>query len=338
MSKLNGIRTLTAVVFIAVVASACGTGGGGDAPELTAVTYRGPFVTSGGDAPFYYARDLGYYEELGIDLEIFDSRSSVQTVTDVASGGVDFGEADGSSIMLGVASGQEVVALASTVGKSSFGFYVPEDAGMTSIADLDGRSIVAIPPMETSMNAALAAAGVSHEGISPVFADSNALITTYLGGQVDALYTTALLAGAVAPRPSAILLQADAGFNPPDFALVTTQRLLADDPDIVRRFVDASLRGFQAAMEDPDAAIDSLLDSHPQLDRDQAMGVLTALFDYLCADSQTGMSYGRNAEDDWSGAARSLAEWAGLDGSTDASRFMTNEFFDGEDPIDAGTC
>lgn len=334
----RGTVQITSVATALATLVACGATESADGEGLTPLTFRGPFVTTGGDAPFYYARALGFYEEVGIDLEIVDSRNSVQTVQDVAEGGVEFGEADASSIMLGVAGGREVVAVSSTVGKSSFGFYVPTDAGVTEPSELVGASVAAIPTVEASMNAALSAAGLSPEDISPVFADSNALITTYLGGDVDALYTTALLRGAVARRPSEILLQAEFGYNPPDYALIVTPEFLESDPELVRGFVSATLRGFQAAREDPEAAIDVLLEDHPELDRDQAMGVLLAVSEFLCAESQAGQPYGWNAEEDWTAAAGALQQWAGLTGETDGFRFITNQFFEGESSIDAGTC
>ena len=329
---------LTALVL--AVSGACSNSeddAGGEG-ELRKVTFRGPFVTSGGDAPFYFARELGYYEDAGIDLEILDSKSSVQTVDDVATGGVEFGEADGTAVMLAAGADRPVVAVASTVGRSSFGFFVADDSGITEPEELAGATVAAIPTVESSMIAALNAAGLSRDDVEPVFADSNALITTYLGGQVDALYTTALLRGAVMQRPSSMILQSDMGYNPPDFALIVHPDLLEEDPELVRSFVEATLKGFQAAREDPEAAIAALLDAHPELDPDPAAGVLAAVTEFLCSDAQSEMPYGRNAEEDWTVAATALQEYAGLEGAPEAERFMTNELFDEGAGLDAGDC
>jgi NitT/TauT family transport system substrate-binding protein len=316
------------------------TGGGQtEAESTTKVEYRGPFVTNGGDAPYYYARKLGYYAEEGLEVDIRDSKGSSQTITDVVSGGSDIGEAASTNVILAAGEGQPVTSVATPVGRSSFGFFVPEDSGINSIGELAGSSILATSLVAPNMYAALAAGGVSKSDVKPVFADPTALITTYLGGDVDSMYTTALLAGAVAQaRPSKVLLQSDAGYNPPDYSLVVTQETLEDDPEMVAGFTRATLRGFQAAKENPQAAVDALLADHPELDPAVALGTLEATFGFYCSATQKGQPYGENAEEDWTGAAEALAEFAGLTGSTKGSRFYTNQLFKDAGLADIPNC
>lgn len=319
---------------------ACGSGGAGGATDepLTKITYRGPFVTTGGDAPFYYAQKLGYYAEEGLDVEIRDSKGSSQTIADVNSGGSDFGMASATNLMLAVSQGQTVTSVATPLGKSSFGFFVPKDSGVTTVAALKGKSVAVTALVAPNMYAALSTAGLSKEQVEPVFADATALPTTYLGNKVDALYTAAYVAPAVRRRPSTLLLQSDAGYNPPDYALVVKKDVLAQRPEAVRGFVRATLRGFQAAKKDPQAAVDALVAKHPEVAPADALVSLKSTFDYQCSAAQRGRPYGENAAADWSGAATALKQFADLRGGTEGERFFTNELFGPDGGITAGTC
>lgn len=323
-----------------VTGAACGSGeeNGSAASSLTKVTYRGPFVTTGGDAPLYYAQELGYYAEEGLEVEIRDSKGSSQTIADVNSGGSDFGMASATNLMLAVSQGQQVTSVATPLGKSSFGFFVPKDAGIAKVADLTGRSVAVTALVAPNMFAALSSAGLQKERVEPVFADASALPTTYLSGKVDAMYTAAYVAPAVRRRPSTLLLQSDTGYNPPDYALVIKKDQLTQRPEVVRGFVRATLRGFQAAKKDPQAAVDALVAKHPELAPADALSSLKATFDYQCSAAQRGRPYGENAVTDWAGAAESLKQFADLRGGTEGERFFTNELFGSDGGITAGTC
>jgi NitT/TauT family transport system substrate-binding protein len=326
-----------------------GTGGGGQGGSqgvgpahkpLTKVTYRGPFVTTGADAPFYYAQKLGYYAEEGLDVQIRDSKGSSQAINDVSSGGSDFASAAATNVMLSVSQGQQVTSVATHLARSSFGFFVPSGSGITSIKDLKGRSIAVTGIVEPNMYAALSAAGLSKSDVKPVVADANALITTYLSGKVDAMYTVRHFLPLVTKRPSTVLMQSDVGFNPPDYALVVAKGTLESRPEIVRGFVRATLRGFQAAKRDPQAAVNALLAKHPELNPAQAIGTLRSVLTFLCAPAQAGQPYGENAAADWSTTAKALKRFAGLQGDTDGQRFIDNRLFDPAKGggVVAGTC
>jgi NitT/TauT family transport system substrate-binding protein len=320
-------------------ASTSGTATAARSGELKKVTVRMPFAANGGDAPFYYAAKLGYYADEGLDVEIRESGGSAQTVTDVNNGGSDFGEVASPNEMLAVANGQPLTAIATTLGSTTFGFFVHKDSGITSIKQMKGKRVAALAEVKPIMDAALAAAGLSEDDITPVYADATALIPTYLSGKVDSIFSSALLEGAVQQRvPTNVILQSTVGLNPPDFVLIVKKSRLADDPETVRGFVRATLRGWMAARKDPQAAIDALEDEHPEVAGGIAMGTLQATFKYLCSAAQKGGPYGKNAESDWTGAAKALQQFAGLKGSTDGTRFFTNELFEGSDAIDVGDC
>ncbi|HET6449066.1 MAG TPA: ABC transporter substrate-binding protein [Conexibacter sp.] len=308
------------------------------AGSTTHVKIRTAFVANGGDAPFFYAQKLGLYKREGVDVDIVDSKGSAQTITDVNAGGSDFGEANATNVMLAAATGQKVIGVASVVGKSSFAFFVPRDSGITKPSQLKGHTIVATALVAPNMYAALAAAGLSKTDVKAVFADATALPTTYMSGKVDAMYGTAAYAAVVARRPSNLLLQSDFGYNPPDYALITSSDTLNSNPDLVRGVTRATLAGFEAAKRDPQAAVDALLEKHPELDPAVALGTLRAVIGFMCSSTQAGKPYGQNVPDDWARTTSALKQFGGLRTDGDGSDFFTNQLFEGQDAINVGTC
>jgi NitT/TauT family transport system substrate-binding protein len=47
------------------------------------------------------------------------------------------------------------------------------------------------------------------------------------------------------------MLYADAGYNPYDFTIETTKRMVETKPELVQRFVDASIKGWYNYLQDP---------------------------------------------------------------------------------------
>ncbi|GLZ09086.1 hypothetical protein Acsp03_65520 [Actinomadura sp. NBRC 104412] len=327
-------------LVVAAVLAVAGCGGGGQAggKPLTKLTYRGPFVTSGADAPLYYAAKLGYYEQEGLEVEIRDSKGSTQAITDVGNGGSDVGMAAVTNLITAVAQGQQVTGVATVLGRTSFGFFVPKDSGIASIKDLRGKSIAVTALVERNMYAALAGAGLAESDVRAVVADPNALITTYVSGKVDAMYTVRHFAPQAARRPSNVLMQSDAGFNPPDYALIVSKGTLGERPEVVRGFVRATLRGFQAARRDPEAAIDAILAEHPQLDRGQSLGTLKSVLDFMCSPAQRGRPYGESSPSDWSNTVAGLRKAAGLQGPADGRAYFDNSLFTKGNGLGTGTC
>lgn len=334
----SGVVAVAVLGALLMASVGCGGESGSGGKSLTKVTYRGPFVTSGGDAPLYYADKLGYFEEEGLDVEIRDSKGSGQTITDVGNGGSDFGMAAATNLIMAVGQGQQIVSAATYLGRSSFGFFVPKDSGITSIKDLRGRSVAVSALVEQNMYAALAAAGLTESDVKVVVADANALVTTYVGGKVDAMYTVRHFVPQTQRRPAEVLMQSDAGFNPPDYALVVTRETLRDRPQLVRAFARATLRGFQAAKKDPEAAVKAITAEHPELNPEQSLGVLKSVLGFMCSPAQSGRPYGENAPADWTGTVEALKRTAGLRGPDDARKYFDNSLFEKGDGLGSGTC
>ena len=106
--------------------------------------------------------------------------------------------------------------------------------------------------------------------ITVVNLDANAMASSLLQGQIDAYASLAFaqnpILQAQGAQPSAILF-ADYGANTLSEGIIANQKTLIDEPDLVKRFLRASLKGYTYSMDHPDEAIaDRQLKAFPAAD------------------------------------------------------------------------
>ena len=67
----------------------------------------------------------------------------------------------------------------------------------------------------------------------------------------------------------------------PELVLTTSRKTLEEDPDLVEAMVDATRRGYEFAVSDPQVALRDLLDANPSLERADQQAQLNALLPIL---------------------------------------------------------
>ena len=70
------------------------------------------------------------------------------------------------------------------------------------------------------------------------------------------------------------MLYSDYGLTAYGNAIIVRDTRVTENPDVVRRFTDASLRGLAYALEHPEEAVDVLRKNNPEIDRDGALDEL----------------------------------------------------------------
>jgi NitT/TauT family transport system substrate-binding protein len=108
--------------------------------------------------------------------------------------------------------------------------------------------------------------------------------------------------------------------------LIVSTETLAKSPDTVRKFVAASQKGWEAAIKDPDAAIDASLKVYPDLNRDFLLaGLKLSIDDELHTPATVGHPVGWTSEEDWKKMLAILAKYSGITPKA-PSAYYTNEF------------
>ena len=330
-------RTILAVVLSFLMVTAAWTLLGSGAPVQGGkdkVTLRTNWLWYGSHAIFFYGVDLGYYDQENIDLDIKQGNGSGNAVRLVAAKDDTFAYASASTMMNLAAQGAPVIAVASIDAMGTDACMCRPDSGITKIKDLEGKKVMttAGAGVNTFFPVALQNARVDINKIELVYVAENALVSSYLQGLAPCI-----LAG-IDDKPAEIEAQggatpvifnyADYGVAQPGYAIVAHKDTVKNNPDLVRRFVRATLKAVDAAKQDPDAAINSLINWSANVEdqRQQARKVLDVTLSILISPNNTQKKLGLNVPKDWESALKLLKQYRDLKTDLPATAFYTNDF------------
>lgn len=319
------MKRLLAILVAGVVAGAALPAAAQDAVSLRLNWYLG-----GLHVPFYYGKDQGFYEEEGIDLTINEGRGSANTTQVVAAGSDTFGLADSSSLITLASKGGEIKSVMSVLNSTGFSVVSLAETGIRAPKDLEGKSLAVSPgdPLRELFQAVAAANDVDISTINFVQVDPAAKVVTVLEGRADALLGGAddqyFLIKYQGQEPHALRF-ADHGANIVGMTILTTTGLIEDNPDLVGRFVRASVRSWEAAKENQEAAVDAALKVKSDLNRQSMLDQLMVDIELLESPASKGR-IGWGAEEDWTRTIELLKKYRGLETDQDWTAFHTNEF------------
>ncbi|MDX6752084.1 ABC transporter substrate-binding protein [Geminicoccaceae bacterium 1502E] len=243
----------------------------GAAQAADQVSLRLNWILIGQHPPYYLGKDLGFYEQEGIDLTINEGRGSGVAVQLVANGEDDFGLADTGAVISARAKGAPVTVIMSLFETSNLGVIARADAGIGDIQDIKGKGIAvtAGDALAQVFPALLSANGIERDAVNLQFMDPAAKPLAVINGTSHALLggiddqTVVIEAKGV---PTKVLRFADYGVNTLTVAAFTSLAMAEEKPDLVKRFVRATQKSWKAAMEDPDAAVAAAAKAKPDID------------------------------------------------------------------------
>jgi NitT/TauT family transport system substrate-binding protein len=210
-------------------------------------------------APFYSAVEQGFFQEEGLEIE-FDYKYETDGVALVAANELPFALASGEQVLLARAQGLPVVYVAAWYRDFPIGIVSKVEQEIQTPADLAGKK-VGIPGLfgasYIGLRALLQAGGLSEADITLEAIGFN---------QVEAVATDQVEAAVIYITNEPIQLAAQ-GYeinvlSVADYALlaangiITNETVLRENPDLVRRMVDATLRGINFTSVHTDDAFD----------------------------------------------------------------------------------
>ena len=295
-----------------------------------AVSLRLNWYLGGLHVPYYYGRDMGFFKQEGIDLTINEGRGSGNTVQVVAAGSDTFGMADSSSLITTASKGAEVKSVMSLLNSTGFSVVSLASTGIRTPKDLEGKSFAVSPgdPLGQLFRALAAHNKLDMNKIRFVQVDPAAKVVSVLEKKVDALLGGAddqyFLIKYKGQEPAA-LRYADHGANIVGMTILTTTSTIKNKPDLVRRFVKASVRSWEEAKKNPNAAVDAAMKVKPDLNRQSTLDQMMVDFELLDSPNSKGR-IGMGAQADWEQTISLLKQYRDLDTKEPWTTFHTNEF------------
>ena len=268
-------KRLVAAAFAASVAI---TGAAGAVSAQTSMPFALDWKFEGPAAPYFLAVDSGLFSDAGLEVEISEGKGSLDAIPKVATGAFPVGFADINSLMrfLDQNPGAPVTAIMMIYDKPPFAVVGRKSLGVETAKDLEGKVLGAPPPDGAWAQFPIFAAenGLDMEQITvePVgFPTREPMLAE---GQVAAVTgfsfssTLNLKRLGVPEDDLSVILMADNGVDLYGNAIIVNTDFAAENAEAVTGFLTAIAAGWKAAIADPDAAIEALIERNPAADAD----------------------------------------------------------------------
>lgn len=296
-----------------------------------AVSLRLNWQILGFHAPFYLGVERGFYKDVGINLSINEGRGGAVTAQAVGAKSDQFGIVDGGTTIVSAVRGIPIRTVMSLMNSGIFAVVARADANIRVAKDLEGKAIAVT-------------AGDALTQLWPAVVKVNKLDSTKIrlvnvdpAGKVIATLekrTDALLGSIDAQSfqieakgvKTSMLSYDDLGVRLVGLTVVAHEDTIKGNPDLIRRFVVATRRAFEAAQADPQAAVRAAMKIKPELDPTALKQQMDASLSKFESPSTKGLPIGVGSEVDWKSTLELLNEFQGIKTDRPASSFFTNDF------------
>lgn len=316
-------KTLLAVTIGVFAATSPAFGQG------TPVTFQLNWMAGGPNAGFAAALAEGYYKDAGLDVKIVQGNGSGNTAQLVANGRAQIAYADAVAVSQLVAKGAPMKVVSTIYQSNPNAVMSLKKTGIKSVGDLKGKK-VGVPSgssQTTMLPLLLKSNNLKEAEINMIDMPVASMVPALLQGQVDAVLGSIDAYQIQAEAQGAqldVYRFADHGVPTVSTSIFVANDYLKSNPDVVRKFIAASLKGWVFAIDNPEKAIKDLKQVFPEVNEKLAAAELAAIRPLFCSG---GAKYIGKAEDAlWSKSQDLLAEVKLLPAGQDPKTYYTNDY------------
>lgn len=255
---------LRRLLGLAAIASTCWSA---SAFALDKVVFLTSWYAQAEHGGFYQAVATGLYKKYGLDVQIRMGGPQVNGMQILTSGQADFLMGYDLQVLKSVEQGLPVVTVGASMQTDPQGMMTHAD--VKSLADLKTRTILVSTSGRTTWWPWLRAKYKLDESqsrvytfnLQPFLADPNAAQQAYASSE--------LFSADKAGVKARFFLFADDGYPPYGTTIVTMDKTVREKPDLVARFVRASMEGWKSYLADPAPANALIKRDNPNMKDDQ---------------------------------------------------------------------
>ena len=316
-----------AAAIVLLAAAGCAPGEKSPEAELEEVTVLLDWTPNTNYSGLYVAKDRGFYAAEGLSVEIVQASGSVVQL--VSTGQEEFGVSYQEEVTFARCEAVPVVSIAAILQHNTSGFASLKEKGITAPAGFEGHSYGGwgSPVEEATIRALMEHDQADFEKVDIVTTgEVDSLIVLQEAADLAWIYygwtgVQAELAGMELNFIALREIDPDLDYYTP--VLAAGEGLLAEKPELVRRFLRATARGYEAAIAEPGEAAAILLENAPELDEALVYASQEWLKDYYRAGAPR---WGVQKRETWAGYTRWLYERGLIDELIDVDQAFTNDF------------
>jgi NitT/TauT family transport system substrate-binding protein len=325
---------------MAVWALATVVAGGGSAPaiakDLFPITFQLNWSPAGFNSGFELAVEKGFYRDAGLDVTIEPGNGSQIAAQLVAAGKADLAYIDSAAVMNLIAAGAKMKVVATILQGNPIQVTALKKTRLKSVADMRGRS-VGLPnagSQAAMFRLVLAANGLTENDIKLVNMPIDTLVPSLLQGTVEVIlgstdYFGILLKNAGAETDDFLFI--DSGAPTVSTSIVASDAILQARPEVVRAFVAASLKGWNAAVADPAAAVAAMKKMFPDANEKLGPDQIAATKALMCVNRAKFVGKATPAQ--WDDTAKIFAKIGTLPADIPATAYYTYDYLPAESEL-----
>jgi len=299
--------------------------------ELEKVTFRMNWIPYAEHAPVWVAKEKGFYAEEGLDVEVIYGKGSTLSATLVGTGENDFGMCSGDTALMSRTKEVPLKVLAVMVQTSPTAAISLKEKGITKPKDLEGKK-VSVNVQSTKYQQFKAFSKINNldsTKITEVPIEAASEIPALLEGKVDVLldyvYESDAELAAKGHEINKILFE-DYGVHIYSSALITNENLLNEKPELIKKFVKATMKGWDYAIKHPEEAIDIFSKNHPELNKENELTKFYGLTPMVETEFTKKQGLGYQSEEKWISTQELLFDLGIITEKININELYTNEF------------
>ena len=246
-------------------------------PDLTPVTVQLSWTHQAEFAGLYAAAEQGYFQDEGLKVTFLEGGPEVDFIKPVTDGQAQFGIAQPADLILARAEGVPVRSIAVIFRRSPIVFFSLQDSGIVRPQDFVGKKVRTAVTVDQTLRAMTAREGIAQDQFERVYLPSD--LELFASGDVPVwggFINVFVLEVQKAGYKVNIISPDDYGIHFYGDVLITTDSMIQNKPDLVQRFVRATLMGWTYALENPESSGAYVKKYNPDANADLEADKLTA--------------------------------------------------------------
>lgn len=292
--------------------------------KLEKTSLRLKWVCQAQFAGYYSALKEGYYKDVGLSVTIDPAGPNISPIQAVTSGVNEFGIAGAEQIITAIDNKVPIVAIAVIYRETPEALVSKKELNIKAPKDLEGKTVgVVYENDENLYRLFLKKNNVDENSIKEVPAITG--ISQVMTDQVDAKMAyemnDAILLELEGEKVNLLRFR-DYGVKVYADTIFTTKEMVEKHPDKVKKFLKASLKGWNYAIENSEKSVSQLIEINPTLKYEHQLGYLKGSIPLIMTDEKIGVSDYKI----WENMIDNLYENKMIKKKIKASEVYTNEF------------
>lgn len=277
----------------------------------------------------YVAKAKGWFAAQGVEVEIIEPGDGVSVEQVVAAGQADFGISYQEAVTLARAEDVPIVSIAAVIQHNTSAFASLKSSGIQTVSDFVGKKYGGWgSPIElATLQAVMTDAGADYNQLTITTLGQTDFVNS-IGRENDFQWIYYGWAGIHAAESKIDLnliwlKDLDPALDYYTPVLITSENLIRERPDLVKRFLHAASQGYLFAIQQPEGAATILLEQVPELDANLVRASQAWISNEYQANAR---QWGEQSEAVWANYTTWLVEHDQLKAPIDHAAAFTNDF------------